>query len=63
MTSALSWQNSVGLCPASFCTQGKLSIYSMYLLISYLRIAVPKDEAFLKAQLVQNLPAMQETPV
>ena len=61
MTGAFSWQNSVRLCPASFCAQGKLSGYSRYLLTSYLCITVPNDEASLKVQLVKNLPAMQVT--
>ena len=41
MTSACSWQNSVSLCPASFCTPVNLP----YLFISYFCIPVPYDES------------------
>ena len=37
MISAFSWQNSVSLCPASFCT---LACYSRYFLTSYFYILV-----------------------
>ena len=41
MTSACSWQNSVSLCTASFCTPVNLP----YLFISYFCIPVPYDES------------------
>ena len=44
MTSVFSWQNSVSLCPASFCTQGQTFLDSRYLLISYFCISVPYGE-------------------
>ena len=45
MTSAFSSQNSVSLCPASFCTsRPKLACYYRYLLNSYFCILVPYDE-------------------
>ena len=45
MTSAFSWQNSVSLCPGSFCTpKAKLACFSRYLLTSYFCIPVPYDE-------------------
>ena len=44
MTIAFSQQNSVSLCPASFCTKAKLSCYSRYHLISYFCIPISYDE-------------------
>ena len=46
LTSAFSWQNSVSLCPASFCpySKAKLAYYSRYLLTPYFCIPVPYDE-------------------
>ena len=45
MTSAFSWQNSVTLCPASFCTlRPNLPVYSRYLLTSCFCIPVPYNE-------------------
>ena len=42
MMSAFSWQNSVSLCPASFCTpRPNLPIYSRCLLTSYFCMPVP----------------------
>ena len=49
MTSVFSLQNSVSLCPASFCTPGQTCWYSRYLLTSYICIPVPyyeKDISF-----------------
>ena len=43
MTSAFSWQNSVSLCPASFCTpRPNLPVNSRCFLSSYFCIPVPK---------------------
>ena len=45
MTSAFSWQSSVSLCPASFCTpKPNLPVKSRYLLTSYFCIPVSYDE-------------------
>ena len=45
MTSAFSWQSSVNLSPASFCTlKAKLGCYSRYLFTSSFCIPVPYDE-------------------
>ena len=45
MTSVFSWQNSISLCPVSFCTpRPKLVCYSRYLLTSYFCIPVLYDE-------------------
>ena len=44
MTSAFSWQSSVSLCPASFCTQNKLASYSRYLLTFSFCIPIAYDE-------------------
>ena len=45
MTSALSCQNSISLCPASFCTlKAKFACYSRYFLTSYFCIPVPYNE-------------------
>ena len=45
MTSAFSWQNSVSLCPASFCTpRPNLPVKSRYLLTSYFCIPFSYDE-------------------
>ena len=43
MTSAFSWQNSVRLCPASFCTP-RPNFPVWYLLISYFFTLIPFDE-------------------
>ena len=45
MNSVLSWQNSVSLCPVSFCTPSKFSCYSRYLLTPYFCISVPYNES------------------
>ena len=47
MTSVFSWQNSISLCPDSFCTPGcysKYDCYSKYFLTSYYCITVPYNE-------------------
>ena len=44
MTSAFSWQNSVCLCPAAFCTPRPNLRYSRYLLTLYLFVPVPYNE-------------------
>ena len=45
MTSAFSWQNSISLCPASFCTpKAKFSCYSRGFLTFYFCIPVPHNE-------------------
>ena len=44
MTSAFSWQNSISLCPASFCTQAKFACYSRCFLTFYFCIPVPYNE-------------------
>ena len=45
MTSEFSWQNSISLCPASFCTlKATFAYYSRYFLTSYLCIPVPYNE-------------------
>ena len=45
MSSAFSWQNSVSLYSASFCTpKPNLRIYSRHLLTSYFCISVPYNE-------------------
>ena len=45
MTSAFSWQNSIRLCPASFCTpRPKFACYFRYFLPSYFCIPVPYNE-------------------
>ena len=43
MTSVFSWQNTVSLCPASFCTH-KFACYSTYFLTFYFFISVPYSE-------------------
>ena len=44
MTSVFSWQNTVSLCPASFCTSSSNLPVSRYILTSYFGISVPSDE-------------------
>ena len=47
MTSVFSWQNSVSLCPASFCTPRTnlpVTIFSRCFLTSYFCIPVPYNE-------------------
>ena len=45
MTSAFSWQNSLSLCPASFCSPGlNLPVTSGNLLTPYFCIPVPYNE-------------------
>ena len=45
MTSAFSWQNSISLCPASFCTPRlNLPVNSRNFLTSYFCIPVPYNE-------------------
>ena len=45
MTSAFSWQNSISLCPASFCTpKAKFVCYFRCFLTSYFCIPVPYNE-------------------
>ena len=44
VTSAFSWQNSVNLCPASFCIPRSNLPVSRWLLTSYFCILVPYDE-------------------
>ena len=45
MTSAFSWQNSISLCLASFCTlRPNLPVNSRYLLTFYFFIPIPYDE-------------------
>ena len=51
MTSAFSRQNSVSLCPASFCTPRpnfKFACYSRYFLTSYFCIPVMKRTSFFR---------------
>ena len=77
ITSTFSWQSSVSLCLASFCTPRPNVPLSRYLLIFYFAFLSPMlkrtffgihsrrsyYQASLIAQLVKNIPAMQETPV
>ena len=45
MTRAFSWQNSISLCPATFCTpKAKFACYSRCFLTSYFCIPVPYNE-------------------
>ena len=44
MTSAFSWQNSISLCPASFCIKSKFACYSRCFLTSYFCIPFPYNE-------------------
>ena len=44
MTSASSWQNSINICLASFCTQAKFACYPRCFLTSYFCIPVPYNE-------------------
>ena len=45
MTSAFSWQNSISLCPATFCTpRPNFACYSRCFLTSYFCIPVPYNE-------------------
>ena len=44
MTSAFSWQNSISLCPASFCSKVKYACYSRCFLTSYFCILVLYNE-------------------
>ena len=58
MTSVFSWQNSVSLCPASFCTPNtKLACYSRYFLTSYFCIPVLYNEKdiFLGVLIIEGL--------
>ena len=44
MISAFSWQNSISLFPASFCSKAKFACYSRYLWTSYFCILDPYNE-------------------
>ena len=45
MTSVFSWQNSISLCPVSFCTpRPNLPVNSRYFLTSYFCLLVPYNE-------------------
>ena len=66
MTSVFSWQNSVSLCPASFCTpRPNLPVTPGISWTSYFCIPIPynEKETSLAAQMVKRLPPMQETQV
>ena len=44
MASAFSWQDSISLCPASFCTPRPNLSYSRCFLTSYFCVPVPYNE-------------------
>ena len=60
MTSAFSWQNSISLCPASFCTpRPNLPVTPACLLTSYFCIPVPYNDKDISFGLVLDCQSSQ----